>query len=400
MEETLRSMGDDTLDRLRKLEASSAETEKMAAIVYNFFLPRKQTTILSASGGTSSVQKYLDIGKRLSHKCRARATWRQYHHPWLRVRSFLRAAILADGRDWCVQTLIDFPAYVRAVGPWVYTTKSSAASVETHILGLRMAMRMNDIPVPDDFMTKCVREVTRRERTKAPHRRCAITVDEVRAIVKDHSKASAGAVKRMIACVIGIGFQCLLRWADMALIHITGIYWYHDGCVIVLPRRKNNQHTPELVAFADRGGKASLFKTFKAHCEAVAGRKMPIEGRCMDVNRFVFRRINHTSGRTWNEHRNDVLEMENELPIGRNTYSKYVVRFKYALKSVCGLTKEALEQFGMHSLRVGGDTWLFKANMPDHVRQRMGGWASAFSEKTYIRTLIDERLQVCKAMGI
>ena len=95
-----------------------------------------------------------------------------------------------------------------------------------------------------------------------------------------------------------------------------------------------------------------------------------------------------------------MLELKSELPIGRNTYAKYVVRFKYALKSVCGLTKQALKEFGMHSLRVGGDTWLFKANMPDDVRQRMGGWASAFSEKTYIRTLIDERLQVCKAMGI
>ena len=235
-------------------------------------------------------------------------------------------------------------------------------------------MRINDIPVPDNFLTKCVREVTRRERTKAPHRRCAITTDEVREIVKDHSTAKAGVVKRMIACVIGISFQCLLRWADMALIHVTGIYWFHDGCVLVLSRRKNNQHSPELVAFADRGGTGSLFKTFRAHCEAVAGRKIPVEGRCENVDRFVFRRINHTGGRTWNEYRNDVLELTSELPIGRNTYAKYVVRFKYALKSVCGLTKQAPKEFGMHSLRVGGDTWLFKANMPDDGRQRMDGW--------------------------
>jgi hypothetical protein len=33
----------------------------------------------------------------------------------------------------------------------------------------------------------------------------------VRAIVKDHSSVKSGPVKRMIACVIGIGFQCLLR---------------------------------------------------------------------------------------------------------------------------------------------------------------------------------------------
>ena len=41
MEETLRSMGDDTLDRLRKLESSSAEAEVMASVVHKFLLPRK-----------------------------------------------------------------------------------------------------------------------------------------------------------------------------------------------------------------------------------------------------------------------------------------------------------------------------------------------------------------------
>jgi hypothetical protein len=258
---------------------------------------------------------------------------------------------------------------------------------------------VNGIPVLDDFMTKVVREITRRERMKAPHRRCAITVDDVRAIVRDHSRPERGPVKRMIACVIGIGFQCLLRWADMALIHISGIYWYPDGCVLVLPRRKNNQHSPELVAFADRGGKGSLFQSFRAHCGLVAGQDMPTEGRCI-VDRFVFRGINHEGGHSWNGKRKDVLEMESERPIGRKTYAKYVRCFRYALEVVCGLSEGALKEFGMYSLRVGGDTWLFKANMPGDVRQRMGGWASAFSEKTYIRTLVDERLRVCKAMGI
>ena len=84
--------------------------------------------------------------------------------------------------------------------------------------------------------------------------------------------------------------------------------------------------------------------------------------------------------------------MDIERPIGRSTYAMYVVHFKYALEKVCSLSKKALKEFGMHSLRVGGDTWLFKANMPDDVRQRMGGWASAFSEQMYIRTLVDERL--------
>ena len=66
----------------------------------------------------------------------------------------------------------------------------------------------------------------------------------------------------MMACVVGLGFQYLLRWADMALIRLNGIYWYADGCVFALPRQKNAQHKPELVAFADTGGPKLLFKVF------------------------------------------------------------------------------------------------------------------------------------------
>ena len=64
------------------------------------------------------------------------------------------------------------------------------------------------------------------------------------------------------------------------------------------------------------------------------------------------------------------------------------------------MTEAAIKEFGMYSMRVGGDTWLFQNNMPQDVRQRMGGWASAFSEKTYIRTLVAERLETCKHMAI
>ena len=126
---------------------------------------------------------------------------------------------------------------------------------------------------------------------------------------------------------------------------------------------------------------------------------MPTEGRFI-VNRFPFRGINHEGGHTWNGKRKDVLEIKSDRPIGRSTYAKYVVHFKYALEKVCGLSELALKEFGMHSLRVGGDTWLFKANMPDDVRQRMGEWVSAFGKKIYMCALGDERLQVCKATGI
>ena len=57
-------MGDETLARPRKLEKTGPEAEVLAAIVFKFFLPRKGREIKAADGGTSCVQKYLDIGRR------------------------------------------------------------------------------------------------------------------------------------------------------------------------------------------------------------------------------------------------------------------------------------------------------------------------------------------------
>lgn len=80
------------------------------------------------------------------------------------MKGFLCTAILADRREWCMQMLRDFSAYIRAVGPWVYTIQSSASAIESHIAALRLVLRVNDVPVTDDFMTKVMHEITKRER--------------------------------------------------------------------------------------------------------------------------------------------------------------------------------------------------------------------------------------------
>ena len=241
LEERLRQMGDDTLANLRELEKSGKSLDKMRRIVHSFMLPSIDDDFKGVSGRPSKVQQYLDIGEGCILKCKARNTWNRYAGPWKKTRAYLREAILADGREWCTKTLRDYPQYVQSVAGWVYATTHTASAVESHILGMRLAMRINNVTISDDFVTKAVREVTRRERSKATHRRAAITVDEVREILQKWG-GSKDAVKRMIAICVGVGFQCLLRWADMALVNMMGIYWYADGCVFCLPRRKNNQY--------------------------------------------------------------------------------------------------------------------------------------------------------------
>lgn len=230
---------------------------------------------------------------------------------------------------------------MRSVAGWAYATTSTASAVESAVLALRLCLKYNDIQVEDDFMTKAVREVSKRERSKAPHRRAAITRDKVYMIMKQYQNGNDSGVKRMMACVVGLAFQCLLRWADLALIHVQGIFWYPDGCVFALPRRKNAQHKPKLVAFTDTGKTGSLFKMFRAHCEQVAECDMPNEGRCTTLDRFVFRDIvkpavtakrPRVAGYMWEHKRVDVLEMDSNRLIGRSAYKKYLVHFRDALE--------------------------------------------------------------------
>jgi hypothetical protein len=94
------------------------------------------------------------------------------------------------------------------------------------------------------------------------------------------------------------------------------------------------------------------------------------------------------------------MEMKAVTPITQSTYKKYLVRFRDTLVSCCGLTRQAVKEFGINSMWVGGDTWLFENGMPTELRQRMGGWASAFTENQYIRTLVAECIDTCKGMGV
>ena len=102
---------------------------------------------------------------------------------------------------------------------------------------------------------------------------------------------------------------------------------------------------------------------------------MPREGRCTTCEKFVFRGIEKpkgASGHTWAGKRKDMLELNAMTPIGRSTYKKYLCRFREALIDCCGFTSEAVRQFGMHSMRVGGTRGSSKTKC---LKKCVNGWA-------------------------
>lgn len=115
MEETLRKMEDASLEHLRSLEKTGPKAEELLETVRLFVLSSSGKAFTAVSGRPSAVHLYLEVGQAQKGKCRARNTWRRYKNPMKKVRVYLSAAIMTDGRKWCVETLTAFPQYVQSV---------------------------------------------------------------------------------------------------------------------------------------------------------------------------------------------------------------------------------------------------------------------------------------------
>jgi hypothetical protein len=70
------------------------------------------------------------------------------------------------------------------------------------------------------------------------------------------------------------------------------------------------------------------------------------------------------------------------------------------LKQCCGIDGSNTREFGMHSLRSGGDTHLFKQGFSQEMRMDIGVWATNLVERGYLRQKIAEKLDMCKACGM
>jgi len=172
---------------------------------------------------------------------RADLTWQKYAPAWKRASGFLRAAVEADGLEFTAATLRADKRYVTAAALWCFYTSTAATAVETMVGAIRMAMRVNDVPVEEDFMTSVVRSVARRQRALPVRKRVNFTYTEVRKIAQGWGQEKATTAHMMIACAIVIGFSLLARYSDLAVISIDGLFFSKEGVAVYIPRRKNRQ---------------------------------------------------------------------------------------------------------------------------------------------------------------
>ena len=204
---------------------------------------------------------------------------------------------------------------------------------------------------------------------------------------------------------IGVGFSCLMRFSDLALVRVDGILWMgHLGCCIFLPRRKNRQMGQgSWLPLADAGG-ISVVALLRLLL-GILGYKVPWEGR-LSERRYVFRdvglppRSRRRSGHTHLAWRRDVILGDGVRPMSGTAYNHYLSRFRDALVDCCGYSRTLANDFGCQSLRSGGDTHLFACGWDQNQRMMLGEWSTPSVEAGYLRPRMMRHLEAMRVHAL
>ena len=395
----MRRMELDVVSSQRAVDDSGPEREKLVATVAEFLIPRRK------HHEKSVCDVFIDrIRETLLIDFRAPGTWNTYVGPWKRARSFMRACIEADGKTWCCETLRGDTRYVTACAMWCFESTTAASSVDRMMCAISLAMRANGVPVERDFYVSLVVSVAKRRRKKPVKKRRGLSFLEARKILTKWSRLASPALL-MIAVAIGVGFSCLMRFSDLALVRVDGILWMgHLGCCIFLPRRKNRQMGQgSWLPLADAGGLSvvALLRLLLG----VLGHKVPWEGR-LPERRYVFRDVGlpppsqRRSGHTHFRWRHDVVLGDGVRPMTGAAYDHYLSRFRDALVDCCGYSRALAKDFGCQSLRSGGDTHLFACGWDQNQRMMLGEWSTPSVEAGYLRPRMVRHLKAMRVHAL
>ena len=395
--EEMRRIGNAASKSLLTAKAASELRRRTVEKVQSFFIDEGH-----ADAAPSVVDGLLRRARtELVPLHRADLTWAKYAPSWKRARAFIRAAVEADGRVFCAATLRSDQRYVTAAALWCFYTTTAATSVETMVGAIRMAMRVNSIPIADDFMTSVVRSVCRRQRALPVRKRVNITFDEVSKIAKKWGGDNAPTPHLMIAAAMVVGFTLLLRYSDLTVISIDGLFFAPEGIAVYIPCRKNRQ--------AAGGSWLPLADTKRNHgAVAIVKRLLARLGIFvpdgfrgqLNVRAFLFRDIVPTSGHKFASVRHDRVVGEGRFPLGRKAYGHYLTRFREAIRCCCGYTRTQAMEFGTQSLRSGGNTHLFNNKVPQDIRMVLGQWRTPSVEEGYVRSMLSSRFEMMAAIGL
>jgi hypothetical protein len=297
-----------------------------------------------------------------------------------------------------------YPDYLTGFDGHEYQTTTAVSSISNRWRAVQMALKVNDIPVPSVFAIDVIKEVARRERSKPRHERSNATYDQICSIVKKWGDESERLTRMMIAMAMGIGFIALLRYSDLCYIHLRGMYWFQEGVAICLAKRKTDQAAKSSwVYVADTNmAKNKRTRSLVQRLRTMVKRRFgtaPPEVGVMDVDAYLFCDMVASSG---SKHYSKRVDRFNDkgIPMGKAAYGHYLTRMREAFVVCCGVKREDVKEYGTHSLRIGGDTWLFDNGIPAVQRREMGAWLTPVTEYSYLRHSVLRSFDFVRKCGL
>jgi hypothetical protein len=400
MAREMRLLGEEVVARQRANDAKNPRRAKTRRCVEEFWIPSSRSSAPSVTDAFISRMR-----SDIVPLARASSTWGQLVGPWRRGRAFMRACVEADGKEWCLETLRADSRYATACAMWAFESSTTVGAVTTMVRAVRMAMRLNRIEIQDEFLSSMVISVARRQRALPVRKRAGVTFEEARRILRAWATDKTATAKWFIALAVAVGFSCLLRYSDIALIRIDAIYWMgRDGCAIFIPRRKNLQFGQGswLILLNRKGsdGAEDPFSVFNRLRGLLARLRCPAEeGFCgvKHVREYLFRDVGGLTGHTHAHKRMDVW-WGGEFPIAKAAYGHYLTRFREALRQCCGYSQADAKEFGMQSMRSGGNTHLFHEGLTQEQRMGLGSWMTPRVEMGYLRQLMSRKMEVLRGV--
>ena len=257
------------------------------------------------------------------------------------------------------------------------STTGSKSSAELAAASIKWAHSLAGLPSPtDSSMAKMALQGFKRLNSTPTVRKDPITPDILAKLHTKHGHSSATLADLRILFVCFISYAGFLRFDDIKNINRNDCKITPDRLTIHLRKSKTDQFR--------QGTEVVIARTFKPTCPVlVAERYFTTLGDPDDSPLPVLRRL-----------------VASKKGLRPSTYSLSYTRTREIVLDALRTIVPSVATYGLHSLRSGGASAAFNANVPPFLISKQGRWKTESARNVYFQLDEESTLFATKNLGI
>ena len=257
--------------------------------------------------------------------------------------------------------------------------RGTRGAIDDAIQGIRWGHDFNGFPTPTNnkFVAR-VAEGCKRLCTPVKKQRDFLTQEDILELTNSVDRDDIAQLRFIV--IILLGFAGFLRISDILNLKVRNLEFDEQKLKIHIERSKNDQLSIGNDIYINRSGNQS--------CPVSFIRDYLLKGfvDLKDKNIFLIGKLKKSSG---------ILKICGNSPL---TYSRAREVIIAGLKPI--QIKHPNKVFGTHSLRIGGASEANRLSANFQDIKNHGRWRSDENTKRYIRTPIENKLNVTKILGL